>query len=576
MNARLTWSLLMLFAACPAVEGAAPFRASIDGITRVTVRPEQCAPVDFDVMLTARWTDPACSSEVAVDLRLQAPSGSPVDVPAYLEHGLSGRPSEWRVRFSPEESGAYSGSLVIRQDGRDEATAPVRFEVAPSGRRGFLHPDGPWIFRFDNGEPFRGIGENIAWESRSNDDSRYFRALNENPRYNYGTMFGKLAASGGNFVRAWMCPWNLPLEWNHVVDTDRYSDDTGRFNRSAIHRMDQVVRLARESGVYLMLTLDTGGALLGGDWAINPYNARNGGPAATPVDFFTNPAARARYKDRLRYIVARWGYSPHIAAWELFNEVDNAMYGQTPERIPDSVVTAWHAEMSAYLKRIDPAHRPVTTSVSHRDVAGLDAIPTIDFNQRHIYRSTHDIPSVLRRYVRSTGKPYVIGEFSREWDWSRNFDDFAADMDGDYRRGLWLGLFSPTPILPMSWWWEYFDSRNQWPVFGRVRRISDWMLRAGGGHFEEEQARWTGSDCQALGVRCGRTVFLLVDNGAGTARSGRLGLPPAPPEGWSLRVYHADTGGLDNLASTGASLSLSVPARSDVVVILEPGKGGGS
>ncbi len=37
---------------------------------------------------------------------------------------------------------------------------------------------------------------------------------------------------------------------------------------------------------------------------------------------FTDPQAR-KYQQRIfRYIVARWGYSPNILSWELFNEID--------------------------------------------------------------------------------------------------------------------------------------------------------------------------------------------------------------------------------------------------------------
>lgn len=39
------------------------------------------------------------------------------------------------------------------------------------------------------------------------------------------------------------------------------------------------------------------------------------------IDFFTNERARADYKQRLRYLVARYGYSTSIFAWEFFNEV---------------------------------------------------------------------------------------------------------------------------------------------------------------------------------------------------------------------------------------------------------------
>lgn len=491
-----------------------PSDAQIESVTRITARPEHFGRVDFVVILTAEWSDPYRADDVRLDFELTAPSGATVSLPAYYERGPSDRSSVWHACYAPGEVGGYRGQFVLNDGGKRHASAPVAFAVAPSNRRGFLHAATPWVFRFDNGEPFRGIGENLGWEARAADDSRHFKALHENERFNYEYLFGQLATHGGNFTRVWMCPWNLPLEWPRVVDTNRYSDDTGHFNASAIRRIDEFLELADATDVYVMLALDAHGAFLGKLWELNPYNARNGGPAATPAEFFTLPAAKARYKDRLRYLVARWGWSPHLAAWEFFNEIDNAMYEQKPVRIPDDVITAWHAEMSAYLKSIDPYGRLVTTSISHRDVAGLNRITTIDFNQRHIYRATASIPETIRRYVRDDGKPYVIGEFGYEWDWSKDFNEFAGAMDDDFKRGLWLGLFSPTPILPMSWWWEFFDERKLTPYFAGVRSISDRMLAAGHGEFEEIATAAPG--LTTLAVRCGSTIFVYALN-AGTS-----------------------------------------------------------
>lgn len=500
-----------------------PVRAQIASVTQLTLRPVQLERVDFVVLLTAEWTDPHRSAEVALDLELTAPSGRALTLPGFHERGASGAPSVWRARFAPQESGTYRGRFVLANRGTRRTSDELEFAAAPSTRSGFLRPGGPWLLRFENGEPFRGIGENVGWESRARDDSRHFRALHEHPRFNYEYLLGRLANHGGNFVRTWMCAWNLPLEWPQVVDTDRYENAPGqRFNPTAAARLDQLVDLAESTGIYLMLVLDPHGSLLGGNWEINPYNARNGGPAATPADFFTAPAARARYRDRLRYLVARWGYSPHLGVWEFFNEVDNAMYEQKPARIPDAVVTAWHTEMSAYLRQLDPYGRPITTSISHRDVAGLNAVPAIDLNQKHIYRNTAAIPETIRRQVHADGKPYVIGEFGYEWDWSRNFDDFADRMDRDYKHGLWLGLFSPTPVLPMTWWWEYFDARNLTPYFAGVRAVSDRMLAAGRGDFAEVPV--TAGALVALAVACGPETFVYVHNPADTAAHASLHL----------------------------------------------------
>lgn len=529
------------------ITAATPTRASaaalgIDSVTRLTAAPALYGRVDFTVMLTGTWEDPYNADEIRLDLELTAPSGKCIVVPGFFERGTSGASSVWRARFAPRESGDYRGRFAVTNRGEVREAPVPTFRVKPTAARGFLQIANAWTFRFDNGEYFRGIGENLGWESRASDDSRHFKELHESQRYHYEYLLATLGSHGGNFFRTWMCPWNLPLEWKQVIDTHRYTDDTARFNASAIQRMDQLVEIAEETDTYFMLALDAHGSLLGHGWENNPYNQRNGGPAATPAEFFTHPLARRMYRDRLRYLVARWGYNPHLAVWEFFNEVDNAMHAPGTATIPDSSVTAWHAEMSAYLRGLDPYGRPITTSISHRDIAGLTEIPNLDFHQRHIYKRTDAIPETIRRFARETGKPYVIGEFSYEWDWNKNFADFGAQMDTDFRNGLWLGLFSPTPILPMSWWWEFFDSRGLPDYFARVRALHEQMLAAGRGNYEEVATSWSGSPLRhVLGVRCGKTIFILLGNREAQPVEGKLSLVSAPGKHASVHTYDPDT-----------------------------------
>ena len=166
--------------------------------------------------------------------------------------------------------------------------------------------------------------------------------------------------------------------------------------------------------------------------------------------------------------------------------------------------------MSHYLHSIDPYQHIITTSISHRDLKGLNDIPDIDINQKHIYKQTSIIPETIVQYEHRHGKPYIIGEFGYEWDWSKNFDDFAEGMDVDFRRGLWYGLFSPTPVTPMSWWWEYFDNRRANEYFNAVALVNQEMLEAGKGQFIPVKA--TIGDRIAYAVKCGKKTFVYVFN----------------------------------------------------------------
>jgi len=544
----------------------------IESVVRVTASPVQYGRTDFAVVLTADWQDPFDSQDVCLDLVLTSPSGGRVVLPAFHVRGPSGRSSVWSARFAAAEAGTYRGAFVLNDGGVISESAPLAFDVAPSASKGFLRTAGQWVMRFDNGEPFRGVGENFCWESVDNDSSGFGKELNENSRFNFEYMFGKLAASGGNFTRIWMCAWGLPIEWKTIhPDTRAYDADEAHFNKSGVLATDRMVEALERSGVYGMLCLGAH-VDLREDWERTNYTAANGGPGERAMDFFSNPEARRIYKDKLRFVVARWGWSTHIAAWEFFNEVDIVVEppGIRPA-LPVGAIVAWHEEMSAYLASIDPYGHIRTTSVAFLDLPGLNDIPTLDLNQRHVYRATASIPTLIASH-QSHGKPYMIGEFGYDWDWKNDFSKFADKMDRDFRQGLWLGMFSPTPVLPMTWWWEFFDERGMTAYYARVRAMSERMLASGGGELEKGDAAWTGGGAVCMSVRAGGALYVLVANSAESDAEGTLTFPAADVER-SATLYDTGADSFTPLAPVPAgagSVQLRVGGLDNAILILEP------
>ena len=542
--------------------------AQITGV-RVPEKGELYGRTECEITLKGEWSNPYLQEEAMLDMLVTTPSGREMVVPCFYKGGGAngkgdGEPSLWGARFTPQEKGGYamhfryvedgskvseseivyckvsgkpkklggknadiydkSGSLVGKNDdinGKINSLGKKNADIydkygsiggenadinGKPARHGILHVNDNWTFRYDDGTLFRGVGENICWESRTSDDSKFFNKLHEQrQRFSYDAMLPKFAQNGGNFVRIWMCSWNFPIDRKRDFNNFRYTETDEYMNASAIERMDKTLELAEELGVAVMLCM-------------GPGDVRTG------REFFISERARARYKDRLRYIVARWGYSPAIGAWEFFNEIDNIQFRDSRNPIPSAEIVAWHTEMARYLKEIDPFGHIVTTSISHRDVDGLNDIADMDVNQKHIYNASSVIPSTIRAYEERFGKPYVIGEFSREWDWSKNFDDFADEMDADFKRGLWYGLFSPTPVTPMSWWWEYFDERGLVPYFRGVRMVSDQMLRESRGRFVEVKAE--AGEAEAYAVKCGKKTYVYVNNPAKEpARAVRVHVP---------------------------------------------------
>lgn len=433
---------------------------------------------EWNINIATAFTNPYDQKEITLDMVLTAPSGNPVVLPCYYEGG-DGVASLWKARFAPQEKGKYTYIFRLTQKGKTEESSPSSFIAQAGKKQGFLHKNGLYTFKFDNGDLFRGIGENVGWEARTF----------ENPKYTYDLLLPPLAANGANFFRTWMCPWNLPLDYQRTNNPKRYSNTTEYFNPSGIKRMEELLHMIDSLHMYMMLTLDM-----------------NSGKRP---EWFYSQTTMDKYKNKLRYMVARWGYSTNIAAWEFFNEIDNGVFTKGDSiLVPHMYVTNWHDEMSRYLKDVDPYKHLVTTSISHRDIAGLNSIAYIDFNQKHIYKHTEKIPAIYPDYIQTYGKPYVVGEFGYRWEDAN--PKYAKEADYDYKRGLWFGMFSPTPILPMSWWWEFFHEQNMEPYFRSVRQISDMMLKAGNGSFEQLEVN--AGLLHAQGMKCGSKYFVYLLN----------------------------------------------------------------
>lgn len=549
---------LLLSAVCVAQPG-------IDNVQLLNKTVGQYEKAEWNIRITGQFINPFNQKEVALDMLLTSPSGKPLLLPCYFE-----KDNLWKARFAPQETGKYEYVFRLTSKAGSQESPSGTFVSLPTNKAGFLHKNDLWTFKFDNGKLFRAIGENVGWESRSF----------EKDKWTYDYLLPTLANNGANFFRTWMCSWNMPLEWKKVNSTKRYSNTDEYFNPGAIRRMDELMNMCDSLGLYFMLTLDWHGHLMrDGAWANSNYNVLNGGPAKDPSDFFTMQSAMEKYKNKLRYVVARWGYSSSVAVWEFFNEVDNAAFtSQDSIIISPAVIAQWHLEMSRYLKDIDPYKHLVSTSVSHRDIIGMNSIPYIDFNQKHIYKRTEKIPAIYPDYIQTFGKPYVIGEFGYRWE-----DDdpkYGESWDYDYKRGLWYGLFQPTPILPMTWWWELFDDRKMTPYFRSVRKISDRMLQIGKGSFEPVSV--SAGRLEAYALKCGKEYYIYLLNNTTSPITADVELKVNDGGSFVLQKYNLSTLTFDpmkNFAYSNKTVTIkqvNLPARMEGVFIISKNPAGKS
>jgi len=452
----------------------------------------------LDINTASAFTDPYNPADIKVDVVITAPDQSQIMLPCFYKSGISGN-SQWEGRFTPRQEGQYSYNVeVYVNDVLDGFSDTLGLTVTSSTKDGFVTLNSPgnyYSFIHDSGRRFRGIGENIGWEGEGG--------------YSYDDLLPLLYANGMNFMRTWLISPKNPgsgLEW----------DNLGNYNQSAATRLDELMTMCGTNGVYLMLSIDNHNEFMTSthleQWPDNPYNAANGGPCATPDDFFTNATAKDYYKRKLRYMVARWGYNPYLCVWEFFNEVD---YLNQDEGVPVSDIAAWHDEMSIYLKSIDPYDHILTTSLSHNDYSQLWNLSNMDFTQRHLYGSTDGIYSTITSYESSYNKPFVAGEFSLHWE-----GPWAVGTHQQYARelhmGLWRGMFSPTPILPLTWWWDWHAGWGDYYIFGSASNFMANILANNEDSIEELSVS-TSPNIEEMGLAAGEDMFVWIRNSSGSS-----------------------------------------------------------
>jgi hypothetical protein len=405
-----------------------------------------------------------------------APSGQTATVPAFYylpyarSQGEQGREvltpagtGQFRIRFAGREVGAYTYEVLAQGAGGARELASGRFRVGPSERTGYVRIDAKSRrnFELDSGHPYLAIGENMCWPDRGG-------------TYDYDNWMGKLAAHGGNYIRLWLInDWNqLGLE-NRSETPEGDENGLGRYTQQAAWRVDHILETGERLGVRALMCIDSFNSLSSGghgNWGHSPYNAANGGPCQQPSDFFVNPEAKRLFKQRLRYLVARWGYSTSVLGWEFWNEVD------LTDGYESGAVAAWHKEMAEYLRAIDPWQHPITTSYSRTEGDPVvDGLPQLDFVQTHNY-GARDIAGMVidwtRRQLNRYGKPYYLGEYGADVRGS------STDPEGvQLHNGLWAGLLSGGPATAVLWYWDWVERRDLYREFAPAAAFArdvDW------------------------------------------------------------------------------------------------------
>lgn len=356
-----------------------------------------------------------------------------------------------------------------------------------------------------DGRPFRFVGANVSVMYRDDDRARMPETLRQ------------AAQAGIRVVRVWASgeggtgdigpvgdfsdwPRTHPLRWT-----------PGQWNEEAFVHLDNVIAEAARNKLLVQLCLanwwrDTGGITQYLRWAgiadaadekfpfgINPERA---------MLFYTNDETRRLYREHLEKVATRrntvtgtlYRDDPNIFGWELINE-GQAVTSRWAER------RAWIAEMSTYLKSLDPNHVITPgdwgyrTAAERREWLRDHQLPTIDYCDVHHYPNPDrdvavDSPTELRDFLDnrmaaaiSIRKPLVFGEFGMGPEGFKGFSQvewYRAFLESSVSAGAAGAMFwILTPDPARGYGITYATDRDQ-GVLAEVRRASQMFASLAG------------------------------------------------------------------------------------------------
>ncbi len=298
--------------------------------------------------------------------------------------------SKFRVRFAPRATGLWRCAISVScpVTGEYWDLNEFQFTVIDTGKPDYVRTGENGKYFKIGGDPFYTWGLNMPTQGRN---TAYDASIGARPKdYNlYFEQLRELKNAGGNYFRYMNQPYSTEIEFEHLGD---YSDRMFR-----AWEMDRVIDSLETldlrmhwclsynlptsyTGIFNQFWWDwssTGEAgitcvpLPGGfpDDEGYCYHTDSVYGVMTVDSFFTDTDLLRFHKNRMRYIISRWGHSTRIGTFDFMNEINFsgiqfAIDSTTCQTRPDiwevkpyfhdpayaQAVSHWQGEMARYIK----------------------------------------------------------------------------------------------------------------------------------------------------------------------------------------------------------------------------------
>ena len=224
---------------------------TIGAVAAVSPTVARFGRAEFTIDLQGTYSNAFDPEEIDVTGVFTSPDGALIALPAFYfqdytrqtkdsSEGLSASgDAGWRLRFAPTQTGRYKLTVTARdKSGTKVASEPITFECTASADPGFIRrsPDSARYFQFDSGKPYFPIGANVCWGgSRATLD--------------YDDWLPRLSDAGCDYFRVFLGPgWTT-----FGLERTGEGFGLGKFDQEKAWRLDCVLDLARQRGLYVML-----------------------------------------------------------------------------------------------------------------------------------------------------------------------------------------------------------------------------------------------------------------------------------------------------------------------------------
>lgn len=289
-------------------------------------------------------------------------------------------PFSFLARFVPRTSGKWSYRYFISTNNNVNFQSEwTSFEVLENIENPFIEISQSNRYLSLNKKPFIPIGCNASWPETKMEFDPQFAKLNQ-----YITPSGEKAFIPENYRSGFVAPrvyrkYNEQIlqmneagaNWFRIIqfptateiEFEQLGNYTNRLYQAS--ELDRLVELAEQHQFYLQWCMaihftfkNKVYGISHWDWddqeGKNVYAYKTAFDLENPVEFFQHPEAKKYYKQRLRYILSRWGYSSQIGLFEILSEINNVGSAENESNSEYEknveIFQQWQDEMAAYIK----------------------------------------------------------------------------------------------------------------------------------------------------------------------------------------------------------------------------------